>query len=238
MRLLSQENNFSVALWKSSLRLRIWLAKHFRGPFSRLYSVLDTAGEVPVQLAAYRLATDRYLRTADSVLDVGFGLGYGLKIMSEKAALLSGIETDRKAIAKMKRTPFSPKIRTLKRYDGYSIPFPKDSFDVVTCIDVIEHVSDYMLLMRNLCKIARRTVIISTPNRRPEHMNPDGKPKNPWHIREWSFEELDQILRQLDKTYEWNFLNGPWEGPFTVSQSITETTLALTPAIIIGDGLK
>jgi hypothetical protein len=69
-------------------------------------------------------------------------------------------------------------------------------------------------------------------------MNPDGKPKNPWHIREWSFEELDQILRQLDKTYEWNFLNGPWEGPFTVSQSITETTLALTPAIIIGDGLK
>jgi SAM-dependent methyltransferase len=238
MRSVRQDNNFSVSLWKSSLRLRIWLAKRFRGLFSGLYSVLDTDGEVPVQLAAYRLATDHYLKAGDSVLDVGFGLGYGLKVMSEKADRLSGIEIDRKAIVRMKRTPLSPKICTLRHYDGYSIPFPKASFDVVTCIDVIEHVSDYRLLMMNLCEVARRTVLISTPNRRPEQVYPDGKPKNPWHLREWSFEEFDEILRRLKKSYEWNFLNGPWEGPFTVSKSVTETTLALTPAIFVESALR
>lgn len=233
MSLLGQEKNVTVAVWKSSLRLRIWLAKHFRGSFPRLYSVLDTADEVPVQIAAYRLVTNLYLRTGDSVLDVGFGLGYGLKIMSEKADRLSGIEIDRKALARMKRSFVTPRIRSLKHYDGYTIPFPRRSFDVVTCIDVMEHVPDYMRLMRNLCEVARRNVVISTPNRRLEHMNAEGQPKNPWHIREWSFEEFDQILKQLGARYEWNFLNGPWNGPFTVTQCIQDTTLALTPAIII-----
>lgn len=237
MRSISQASRLSVSVWKSSLRLRIWLAKRFRGPFSALYSVLDTNGEVPVQSAAYRLATDLYLKEGDSVLDVGFGLGYGLGIMSERAGQLSGLEIDRKAIARMKRIPLSPKISTLRHYDGYSIPFPKGSVDVVTCIDVVEHVSDYMLLIMNLCEVARRTVIISTPNRRPEQINPDGKPKNPWHLREWTFEEFDEILRRLNKSYEWNFLNGPWEGPFSVSKSVTETTLALTPAILVDSAL-
>jgi ubiquinone/menaquinone biosynthesis C-methylase UbiE len=225
-----------LRMWKSSLPLRIWLAAHFRGSIPRLYSVLDADAEVPGQTAAYRLAANHYLRTGDSVLDVGFGLGYGLKIMSEKANRLSGIDIDRKAIAKMRRSSISPKIKTLDHYDGYSIPFSEDSFDLVTCIDVLEHVPDYMRLIRSMCKVSRRHVVISTPNRRPEYMNRDGSPKNPWHIREWSFEEFDQILKELGERYEWNFLNGPWDGPFTVSQSIKDTTLALTPVIIIGDG--
>jgi hypothetical protein len=92
-----------------------------------------------------------------------------------------------------------------------------------------------MRLLTNLCNVARRNVIISTPNRRPENTNPEGKPRNPWHIREWSFEEFDQVLKQLGKKVEWNFLNGPWDGPFTVSQGIEDATLALTPAIIMRD---
>jgi ubiquinone/menaquinone biosynthesis C-methylase UbiE len=227
-----------LRMWKYSLPLRIWLARHFRGAFPTLYSTLDNQAEVPVQVAAYRFAAENYVQEGDAVLDVGFGLGYGLGIMAKRAGSLSGIEIDRKAIARLKRSPIDPRILAIKHFDGYSLPFPERSFDVVTCIDVIEHVADCVRLLRNLCKVARRNVIISTPNRRPENTAPDGKPKNPWHIREWSYEEFDQILRQLEKRVEWNFLNGPWEGPFTVSQSIKDTTLALTPAIIIGDGLS
>lgn len=233
MRDSHSEKKITDALWRYTLRLRIWLATHFRGTFSGLYSTLDTSDEVPVQVAAYRIVMQRYLRDGDSVLDVGFGLGYGLKIMLEKAIRLSGIEIDRKALAHAS-TLDNPRISELRHYDGYSIPYPNCTFDVVTCIDVIEHVTDYMRLLTNMCKVARRTVVISTPNRRTEFTRTDGTPKNPWHIREWSYEEFDRVLMQLGKDYEWNFINGPWEGPFTVSQQITNATMALTPAIFIG----
>ncbi|PKQ27569.1 MAG: hypothetical protein CVT63_07290 [Candidatus Anoxymicrobium japonicum] len=217
--------------WKHSVGLRIWLAIHCRPVFSRLYSVMDTEAEVPVQVAAYRLITEWYLQPGDSVLDVGFGLGYSLKIMAAKADRLAGIEIDRKAIARARRSLNHPKIVDLRHYNGYVIPYEARSFDVVTCVDVIEHVPDYLRLMRDMCKVARRAVVISTPNRRPEYTKPDGSPRNPWHLREWSCDEFDAILRQIGVKYEWNFLNGPWEGPFEVSRQITETTMALIPAI-------
>jgi hypothetical protein len=88
-----------------------------------------------------------------------------------------------------------------------------------------------MHLLRKMGNIATRIVVISTPKRRPEYTRPDGSPQNPWHLREWSYEEFDAILRQLGVKYEWSFLNDPWEGPFEVSYKVTGTTMALTPAI-------
>lgn len=173
------------------------------------------------------------MRAGDSALDVGFGLGYGLEILSEKAVKLCGIDIDRKAVAHVQETLSVRGIEELRHYDGYSIPYSEKTFDAVTCVDVIEHVPDYARLLRELCRVARRTLFLSTPNRRPEHTGPDGKPKNPWHIREWSFDEFDDILKELGVKYEWNFLNGPWEGPFTVTQQITDSTMALAPAILI-----
>ena len=69
-----------------------------------------------------------------------------------------------------------------------------------------------------------------TPNSRPEYTNRDGTPKNYWHLREWSFEEFDEIIRKFGQV-EWNFINGPYEGPFTISTTLSDNTLALSPFI-------
>jgi len=219
-----------------SLRSRIYLSEHFRSVFPQLYSTLDRPAEIPVQVAAYNLVTTQYLHSGDSVLDVGFGLGYGLRIMSAKAGRLTGIEVDRRALAQARKNLHIPGLVELSHYDGYSIPYPDNSFDVVTCIDVLEHVPDYRRFLKDLCRVAKRSVVISTPNRRPEYTKPDGTPKNPWHIREWSHEELDRELQRLSLRIDWNFLNGPWEGPFTVSQLVQSDTLALTPALLMRSG--
>lgn len=219
-----------------SLPFRIYLSQRFRGVFPGFYSTLDYPSEIPVQVAAYDLATANYLRPGDSVLDVGFGLGYGLRIMSAKARRLTGLEIDRRALARARRSLRIPGLTELRHYDGYSIPYPDDSFDVATCIDVLEHVSDYRRFLKDLCRVARRSVVISTPNRRPEYTRPDGTPMNPWHIREWSHEELAQELQHLSLQVEWNFLDGPWDGPFTVSQKPQTDTLALTPALLVQPG--
>lgn len=205
-------------------------------PDPRDYSTMVGVGSViPCQIEAYFLALNQYLDEKETALDVGFGLGYGLNILAIKASSVSGVDIDPRVLEYCRSTVLgrNPRLSYLDVYDGYSLPFPDKHFDLVTCVDVLEHVEDYHRFLDELLRVTRKSVLISTPNRRPENTNPDGTPKNYWHLREWSYEELDSILTKHGKV-DWNFLNGPFEGPFTISKTIQNDTLTLTPAIKIG----
>ena len=218
------------------MEMRRFIAGRFPGRFPRLYSTMDAPNlKVPVQVAAYQLATRKYIKPGDKTLDVGFGLGYGLRIMAEKAKELRGIEIDRRAVSRIQGLIREvPNICEVKLYDGYNIPYGANTFDVVICIDVIEHVSDYMGLIMEMVRVSKRIIFMSTPNRRLEYTRPDGLPKNRWHLREWSCEEFNYILQKISNIrVDWNFLNGPWDGPFECTAAVSQNTLALTPALIL-----
>lgn len=219
---------------KIDKRIRKLVARLFPGCFPRLYSTTDEPMQVPVQMEAYQLARDCYIRPGDSLLDVGFGLGYGLQIFATQANYLAGVDIDRKAVAAaQKLVGVIPGLQELRVYDGQSLPYGPSSFDVVTCVDVIEHVPDYLSLLKEMLRVAARLVFISTPNRRPEYTLPNGRPKNLWHLREWSYDEFDSILHQLPGVrVEWNFLDGAWEGPFHTRQVVSDATLALAPVLL------
>jgi 2-polyprenyl-3-methyl-5-hydroxy-6-metoxy-1,4-benzoquinol methylase len=199
------------------------------------YTTTDGPMEVPVQREAYWIAVTDYLRDGDSALDVGCGLGYGLDLLSIKAAEVSGIDVDEKAIAWCRSRDLgrNPRIADLRAYDGERLPYDDDSFDVVTSIDVIEHVPDYDRFVDELLRVARRAVVISTPNRRPEFTKPDGTPMNHWHLREWTRDELAAILAEHAARVEWHHVNGPWDGPCTVSSDVQDDTQTLTPALLV-----
>lgn len=187
---------------------------------------------VPVQIEAYFLVLQKYVEENSKILDVGFGLGYGINILSIKAKEVYGIDVDIKALEYCRNTIYgkNPRLKFLDLYDGYKIPFPDNFFDIVTCIDVIEHVEDYNLLIQEMLRISKKGIFLSTPNKRPEYTNQDGTPKNYWHLREWRFEEFQLITEKFGKI-EWHFINGLYEGPFSISRSICEDTLALSPFI-------
>jgi 2-polyprenyl-3-methyl-5-hydroxy-6-metoxy-1,4-benzoquinol methylase len=196
-----------------------------------------TAGpiEVPVQKETYFLALNEYVADGDRVLDVGCGVGYGLNLLSIKAGEVAGVDVDAKAVEYC-RAHFwgkNPKLKGLEHYDGYHLPYEDSAFDVVTCVDVIEHVERYEEFVDELLRVAKKRVVFGTPNRRPEFTNPDGTPKNYWHRREWSYEELDEILQRHASKIDWHFINGAWEGPFTVSRAPTAATQALVPALLL-----
>ena len=217
-------------------RVKRYISDLFPGHFPRLYSTLDCkVQKVPVQVAAYSLVKDDYIRQGDRVLDVGFGLGYGLQIMAERAGDLTGIEVDRRAVVKGQDLLLeNPKILELRHYDGYVIPYKDNNFDVVTCIDVIEHVPDYKNLINEMLRVSKRSVFISTPNRRPENTRPDGRPKNRWHLREWSYEEFNAVLGKISGIrVEWNFINGDWDGPFEIGSCLSEDTMTLSPILLL-----
>ena len=201
-------------------------------PDPQKYSTTDNLTIIPVQREAYFLVLNKYLHKGNSVLDVGFGLGYGLTILSIYAESVTGIDVDKKCVEYCQESLSgrNPKLICLKQYDGYNIPFADNHFDLVTCIDVLEHVENYERFLKELLRVSKKGVFISTPNRRPEYTNNDGSPKNYWHLREWSFGELFQILEKFG-TVDWNFINGPYDGPFVISVQVQDSTLALSPFI-------
>jgi 2-polyprenyl-3-methyl-5-hydroxy-6-metoxy-1,4-benzoquinol methylase len=200
------------------------------------YSVLDGPQQVPCQVESYLFCRDKYLRPDDSVLDVGFGLGYGMHIMAGKARNIAGVEVDERAMEHGRRVfEGHPFVKELLAYDGRRLPFDDNSFDVITCVEVMEHVRDYNALLLEMVRVAKRLVFITTPNRRAENTLPNGRPRNPWHLREWSKREFDAILGKLHLKHEWNMLNGPFDGPFTWSSGLKADTFSLVPVVLTAD---
>jgi ubiquinone/menaquinone biosynthesis C-methylase UbiE len=219
---------------KNAVAVREFLRVKYRFfcPDPKDYSTTDNLTIIPCQREAYFLALNKYMQPGDEVLDVGFGLGYGLTILAVHAGSVKGIDVDKRCVEYGKGALLgrNPKLASLDLYDGEKIPFGDESFDLVTCVDVLEHVKDYDSFLSELLRVSRRGVFISTPNRRSENTNKNGSPKNYWHLREWSFDELNTIVSRYG-TVEWNFINGTGDGPFNISGDVRLSTQALTPFI-------
>lgn len=222
--------------------MKLLLSRLKRKILSKIRSVKPNPGDysatlgigsvVPCQIEAYFLALNLYADEDSRVLDVGFGLGYGLNILAIKAREVSGVDVDVKVLNYCKNTlqGRNPRLANLVLYDGYNLDYPDNYFDISCCVDVIEHVEDFDKLIKEMLRVSKKGIFLSTPNRRPEYTNPDGTPKNYWHLREWNFEEFDKIITKHGKV-DWNFLNGPFEGPFTISKTVQDDTLTLSPFI-------
>lgn len=198
------------------------------------YSTTDGPMEVPCQVETYFFTINNYLKPGAKALDVGSGLGYGLNLLSILAGSVSGIDIDKKAIDYSKAAVLgrNPKVKEIKWFDGYKTPYGNGAFDVITCVDVIEHVEKYDEFIDELLRISKGAIVFSTPNRRAEYTKPDGTPKNPWHLREWNHKELDDILKRHGAKVEWYFIDGPFDGPFKIRRRPTKDTLVLMPVLI------
>ena len=88
-------------------------------------------------------------------------------------------------------------------------------FDVVVAIEIIEHVNDWRTFVTNMIqKFDNRSkdvpteYFISTPNRNNKHIR-DDKPYNPFHVREWTQEEMKDALGEYFTNIE--FFNSKGE---------------------------
>ena len=134
-------------------------------------------GREPSQMGWYEFVALRH-RKGERILDVGCGMGVGVAFMNHFGCNAIGYDTD----IRLAGRPL-----TLQRmlYDC----LPADFYDVVTCIDVIEHVVDDVPFMEELKAIARKAVYVSTPN------FARSKAKNEHHAREYTIGEFAEAFK-------------------------------------------
>lgn len=126
------------------------------------------------------------------VLDIACGTGYGLSMLAEHARVV-GVDVNTGAAVTARNHTREPVLLG----DGRKLPFRDQSFDAAVSFETIEHLQHRELFISELARVltASGVLILSTPN--ANHTKPsDGKPRNPFHVHEYTPEELWGELHQ------------------------------------------
>jgi SAM-dependent methyltransferase len=136
------------------------------------------------------------------VLEVGCGEGRGIPLIVPSAASYTAIDKIEPVIADLrKKYPAA-------RFHAGNIPplspFADASFDVVVSFQVIEHIADDHLFVKEIHRVLKPggRAFLTTPNR------PLSLSRNPWHIREYTAGELSILAHRYFPKVEMKGITG------------------------------
>lgn len=105
----------------------------------------------------------RFVPTSRKLLDVGCGDGILIHFIKNRVSEVYGIDNLSPDLQKAKKRGLITKLVNL---DKEKLPFNNNTFDVVTCLDVIEHVKDPSIMLKEIYRVLKKNgvIILSTPN--------------------------------------------------------------------------
>ena len=135
-------------------------------------------------------------RISGDVLEVGCGEGRGIGLIIEKAHSFTAIDKIEPALVALRH-----------KYPGgifkaMNIPpfhgLESDTYDFVISFQVIEHIQDDAGYLKEIHRVLKPggTAFLTTPNR------PFSLTRNPWHVREYTGDELAALARKFFKDVE------------------------------------
>lgn len=148
----------------------------------------------PIHVSRYLFAAP-YVKNRD-ILDIACGVGFGTRMLKEQGAFsVIGLDIEPSAMTEIVRTRSSG--ITFAAANATKIPLPSGCVDVIVSFETIEHIADYMGILREFCRTLRDdgVLLLSTPNAKVTNPT-NGIPRNPFHVKEFDPQELKDILRQ------------------------------------------
>ncbi len=127
------------------------------------------------------------------VLDAGCGEGYGANLLAKVARQVIAIDYDKKAIRRAARRYQKSNLIFHARDLNQLRAYEADSFDVVCCFQVIEHLKDPVGFLRDAADLLKAdgVFLISTPNRLQTFVD------WPYHEREYAADEFRELLEAV-----------------------------------------
>lgn len=132
------------------------------------------------------------------VLEIGTGMGYGIEIIAPSATSYTTID---------KSCAYDASLPENTRFQQMEVPpigFADESFDYVISFQVIEHIKRDKDFVKEVSRVLRKggKFIVSTPNA------PMSLTRNPWHIREYTEQQLRDLLSADFSSIEAYGVNG------------------------------
>ena len=143
-------------------------------------------------LHRYRFALDAV--TGRVVLDLGSGEGYGAGMLGTTAESVLGIDNDPSSVTHSRAHYGSA---TVTFAEGSAVELASrlpNEFGVVVCFEVLEHVEEHEQVVAGIRHVLKEDglLLLSTPDREP--YNAVIAAPNPFHVREVSSAELQELL--------------------------------------------
>jgi SAM-dependent methyltransferase len=154
-----------------------------------------------------RFALSRFLSSVltmmpkvDNVVDAGCGEGYAAKAIQQHVPDVKFYGFDLSALALEKARQIHPRMETASA-DITRLPITSKCADLVIALEVLEHIPNPAAAVRELKRISRRYVLISTPNEplfrglrmlRGDNIRQWGN--HPEHVNHWNLFTLQQFV--------------------------------------------
>ena len=156
-----------------------------------------------------RLFLDNFLRTVidtikplgvKSILDVGCGEGFTLSQLKKETSFqkLEGVDAVKESITVGKKLhPDLP----LKLGDIYDLDYKDNSFDILLCTEVLEHLAKPADALKELIRVSKKYVLVTVPNEPWFTISRILRGKNllqlgahPEHIQWWTANEFKKFV--------------------------------------------
>ena len=137
-----------------------------------------------------------------TILDAGCGEGFTMeRLVKNKIGLkIEGVEYSKDAILLGKK--LFPNL-LIKQGSAYNLPYKNNSFDLVVCTEVLEHLTDPSKVLKEVLRVSRKHVLISVPNEpffmfgnfiRGKNLSRLGNDTD--HINHWTIGSFQKFLRE------------------------------------------
>jgi SAM-dependent methyltransferase len=144
-------------------------------------------------LFVYRWIAER--SAGKRVVDMACGEGYGAAVLAEAAADVAGVDANPEAFEHARLRYRAPNLRfereLVERFDDGA------PYDAIVFLQTIEHVDEPDHLLGRFRSLLRAdgVLYVTTPNRLT--LAPAGAERsgNPWHVREYTPEEFEALVR-------------------------------------------
>jgi ubiquinone/menaquinone biosynthesis C-methylase UbiE len=137
-----------------------------------------------------------------TVLDVGCGEGITLKKLEEKKIGKNNEGIDYSSTAIKIGKKIYPQLK-LSKGDIYKLDFKDNSFDLLICTEVLEHLKDPAKAVEEMKRVTSKYILISVPNEpffimanflRGKYLKRLGN--HPEHINHWTASGLEKFLKK------------------------------------------